>query len=48
MACVRATSMRDCKTDFGIVEPVGLLGLLIIISFVLGFIKGLRSSISGM
>lgn len=40
--------MRDWRADFGIVAPVGLFGLLIIINFVFSFIKGLRSSMSGM
>jgi len=43
----RAMSIRDWSTDFGIVAPVGLFGLLIIINLVLSLIKGLRSSMSG-
>lgn len=43
-----AKSVRPCKTDLGIVAPVGLLGLFIIIILVLSLTRLFSSSKSGM
>lgn len=44
----RAKLTSAVMTDFGVMAPVGLLGLLIIIIFVFGLTRDLRSEMSGM
>lgn len=44
----RAKSTSAVMTDFGVIAPVGLLGLLMMIILVFSLTRLLRSSISGM